>query len=147
MAINTATIMGRITAPLEIKQVGDYKVLTFSVAVDRPYSDEEGDREADFIRCIAWNGTAEFIGKYFDKGRMIAVTGRLQSGSYEDSNGSMHYPTDLVVSRCPSPEKLSRRSSRSRCQKRPATKAERRNRHTHRVTRSEWEFLRILWRR
>lgn len=97
MAINTATIMGRITAPLEIKQAGEHKVLTFSVAVDRPYTDEEGEREADFIRCIAWNGTAEFIAKYFDKGRMIAVTGRLQSGSYEDSNGCMHYPTDLVV--------------------------------------------------
>lgn len=97
MAINTATIMGRITAPLEIKQAGEHKVLTFSVAVDRPYTDKDGDREADFIRCIAWNWTAEFIAKYFDKGRMIAVTGRLQSGSYEDSNGSMHYTTDLVV--------------------------------------------------
>ena len=97
MAINTATIMGRITAPLEIKQAGEHKVLTFSVAVDRPYTDEEGDREADFIRCVAWNGTAEFIAKYFDKGRMIAVTGRLQSSSYEDNNGSMHYPTDLIV--------------------------------------------------
>lgn len=97
MAINNATIMGRITADIELRQAGEHTVTAFSVAVDRPYTDEDGERQADFIRCVAWNGTAEFIGKYFGKGRMIALTGWLQSGSYEDKNGSTHYTTDLVV--------------------------------------------------
>ncbi len=97
MAINNCTLMGRITRDPELKTVGEHTVLNFSVAVDRNYTDEDGEREADFISCVAWNGTAEFIAKYFSKGSMIAVTGWLQSGSYEDDNGSTHYTTTLVV--------------------------------------------------
>lgn len=97
MAINNVTIMGRITADIELRKAGEHTVTSFIVAVDRPYTDEDGDRQADFIRCVAWNGTAEFIAKYFGRGRMIALTGWLQSGSYEDNNGSTHYTTDLVV--------------------------------------------------
>lgn len=97
MAINNCTLMGRITRDPEPKTVGEHTVLNFSIAVDRNYTDEDGEREADFISCVAWNGTAEFISKYFSKGSMIAVTGWLQSGSYEDDNGSTHYTTTLVV--------------------------------------------------
>lgn len=97
MALNICTIMGRLTAAPEIKQAGEHKYTAFSVAVDRSYVDEDGDRQADFIRCVAWNGTAEFISKYFPKGAMIALSGRLQTGSYEDDKGSTHYTTDLVV--------------------------------------------------
>lgn len=97
MAINNCTIMGRITRDPELRTAGEHTVLNFSVAVDRNYTDEDGEREADYISCVAWNGTAEFISKYFSKGSMIAVTGWLQSGSYEDDNGSTHYTTTLVV--------------------------------------------------
>lgn len=95
MALNICAIMGRITRDPELRTAGEHTVLNFSVAVDRNYTN--GEREADFISCVAWNGTAEFISKYFSKGSMIAVTGWLQSGSYEDDNGSTHYTTTLVV--------------------------------------------------
>lgn len=98
MAINTATILGRITAPLEIKQTqSGTPVLQFTVAVDRDYTDQNGERQADFISCVAWRQTAEFIGRYFGKGRMIALTGRLQSRTYDDRNGTKHYVTELIV--------------------------------------------------
>ena len=97
MAINNCTIMGRITAPLEIRNAGEHKVLSFTVAVDRNFTDADGDRQADFIRCVAWNKTAEFITQYFGKGSMIALTGWLQTGSYDDENGTTHFTTDLVV--------------------------------------------------
>ena len=96
--INRAVIMGRITHPLEIRQTpAGVAVLQFTVAVDRNYTDQNGERQADFISCVAWRQTAEFIGRYFDKGRMIAVEGRLQSRTYEDKNGTKHYITELIV--------------------------------------------------
>lgn len=96
--INNVTLMGRITAPLEIRQTqSGTPVLQFTVAVDRDYTDKNGERQTDFISCVAWKQTAEFIGRYFGKGRMIALTGRLQSRTYDDRNGIKHYVTELVV--------------------------------------------------
>ena len=96
MALNKVIIMGRITHNLEMKQTpSGAAVLSFTVAVDR-YSKTE-EKAADFISCVAWNKTAEFIGKYFGKGRMIAVTGALHSRNYEDKNGSKHYITEVYV--------------------------------------------------
>ena len=96
--INQAIIMGRITAPLEIKQTqSGTPVLQFTVAVDRDYVRQGEERQTDFISCVAWKQTAEFIGRYFGKGRMIALTGRLQSRTYDDRNGTKHYVTELVV--------------------------------------------------
>ena len=97
MAINNAVIMGRITKDLELRKAGDHKVANFTVAVDRNFVDEDGERQADFIRCVAWNGTAEFIKKYFSKGSLIALTGWIQTGSYEDEDGKTVFTTDLVV--------------------------------------------------
>ena len=96
--INQAIIMGRITAPLEIRQTpAGTAVLQFTVAVDRDYVKQGEERQTDFISCVAWKQTAEFIGRYFGKGRMIALTGRLQSRTYDDRNGTKHYVTELVV--------------------------------------------------
>lgn len=97
--LNRSVIMGRITHPLEIKQTpSGVPVLQFTVAVDRNYADKNtGERQADFISCVAWRQTAEFIGRYFDKGRMIALEGRLQSRTYDDKNGTKHYITELIV--------------------------------------------------
>lgn len=96
MALNKAILMGRITHDLEMKQTqSGTAVLSFSIAVDRYSKDEE--KAADFISCVAWNKTAEFIAKYFSKGRMIAITGTLHSRTYDDKNGSKHYVTEVFV--------------------------------------------------
>lgn len=96
MALNKAILMGRITHDLEMKQTpSGTAVLSFSIAVDRYSKDEE--KAADFISCVAWNKTAEFIVKYFGKGRMIAITGTLHSRTYDDKNGSKHYVTEVYV--------------------------------------------------
>lgn len=98
MAINNATIMGRLTADPELRKVGkDSTVTSFTVAVDRNWTDEDGNRQADFIRCTAWNGCAEFICKYFGKGRMIALTGWIQTGSYENDDGDTVFTTEINV--------------------------------------------------
>lgn len=98
MALNKAIIMGRITHDLEIRQTqSGTAVLQFTVAVDRNYSKDGGEKQTDFINCVAWRQTAEFIGRYFGKGRMIAVDGRLQTRTYEDKNGTKHYITELIV--------------------------------------------------
>lgn len=97
MALNKAIIMGRITHDLEVRQTqSGTAVLQFTVAVDRNYS-KDSEKQTDFISCVAWRQTAEFIGRYFSKGRMIAVDGRLQSRTYEDKNGTKHYITELIV--------------------------------------------------
>lgn len=96
MALNKVIIMGRITHDLEMKQTqSGTAVLSFTVAIDRYSKDEE--KAADFISCVAWNKTAEFIAKYFGKGRMIAITGTLHSRTYDDKNGTKHYVTEVYV--------------------------------------------------
>lgn len=96
MALNKVILMGRITHPLEIKQTQNgIAVLQFSVAIDR-YSKSE-EKQADFISCVAWKQTAEFISRYFGKGRMIVITGSLRSRTYDDKNGTKHYVTEVYV--------------------------------------------------
>ena len=65
----------------------------FTVAVDRKFKDANGERQADFISCVAWRQTATFIGKYFHKGNRIGLTGSIQTRNYEDSNGQKRYVT------------------------------------------------------
>jgi single-strand DNA-binding protein len=96
--INSVVLMGRITAPLELRSTqSGTSVLQFTVAVDRDFVKQGEERQADFISCVAWKQTAEFISRYFGKGRMIALTGRLQSRTYDDKNGSRHYITEMIV--------------------------------------------------
>ena len=97
MGLAKAIIMGRITHDLEIRQTpSGVAVLQFTVAVDRNYS-KDREKQTDFINCVAWRNTAEHIGKWFSKGRMIAIDGRLQTRSYEDKNGTKHYVTEIMV--------------------------------------------------
>lgn len=82
--LNNITIMGRLTKDPELKITSnDVKFCPFSVAVDREY----GEKKTDFINCIAWRGTAEFINKYFAKGQMICCEGRMENNPYEDKEG------------------------------------------------------------
>ena len=93
MGLNKTILLGRITKDLELKQTPNgVAVLQFTVAVDKGK-----DKGADFISCVAWRQQAEFISKYFSKGRMIAVEGKLSTRNYEDKNGSKHYITEVIV--------------------------------------------------
>lgn len=95
--INKAILMGRITQDLELKQTPNgTSVLAFTVAVERNYSKGE-DKQSDFINCVAWKEKAEFISKYFGKGRMIAIEGNLRTRAYDDKNGVKHYVTEVYV--------------------------------------------------
>lgn len=98
MSLNKVILMGRLTADPELKQTqGGTAVTSFSIAVDRRYN-RDGERKADFISCVAWRTTAEFIAKYFNKGSMIALVGELQTRSWEDNNGQKRYATEVIAS-------------------------------------------------
>ncbi len=87
--LNNCVIMGRITKDLEMRQVGDGNAaVNFTVAVDRDYKTKSGETMTDFIPCQAYGKTAEFIGKYFGKGRMINVIGSFRSNPYKDKDGN-----------------------------------------------------------
>lgn len=89
--------MGRITRDLDLRQTqGGTSVLSFTVAVDRAPAKQGGERQTDFINCVAFGQRAEFISRYFGKGRMIAIEGNLRTGSY-DRDGQKHYTTDVWV--------------------------------------------------
>lgn len=99
--MNKVIIMGRLTADPELRQTqSGVASCRFTVAVDRRYADKNtGERQADFISCTAWRQTAEFISRYFTKGKMIALEGTLRSGSYQDRNHPdvTHYTTEVFV--------------------------------------------------
>lgn len=90
--------IGRLTKEPEVKNTSNQvTVCTFTVAVDRNFKDSNGQRQADFINCVAWRQTANFIGKYFHKGSKIGLTGSIQTRTYEDNSGQKHYVTEVVV--------------------------------------------------
>lgn len=97
--LNRAVIMGRLVADPETRTVGnDTMVTTFRVAVDRDFKNKQtGEREADFINVVAWRQAAEFVSRYFTKGRYIVVDGRLQSRNYNDRDGNRRSTTELVA--------------------------------------------------
>lgn len=96
---NKAILMGRIAHNLELKTTPDgLSVLSFRIAVDRAYQAQGEERKTDFFNIVAWRSTAEFISKYFSKGRMIMVEGELQTRQYVDKNGSTQNVVELVVS-------------------------------------------------
>lgn len=96
--LNRVILMGRITQDLDLRQTPNgTPVLTFNVAVDRGYAKQGEDKQTDFITCVAWQKTAEFISRYFGKGRMIAIEGNLRTRTYDDKNGSKHYVTEVYV--------------------------------------------------
>lgn len=95
--MNCVQLIGRLTKDPEIYGKKDKKVAKYTLAVDRAYTNEDGDREADFIRCTAFGRTAEFVETYLEKGVKIGVTGRIQTGQYEDEDGNVKYTTDVIV--------------------------------------------------
>ena len=97
MSINSVNLTGRLTRDPEISYTNSgSSVARFSLAVDRRFK-SEGGPTADFISCVAWRQTAEFIEKYFRKGMKLELTGRLQTGSYTNKDGIKVYTTDVIA--------------------------------------------------
>lgn len=99
--MNKVILLGRLTADPELRQSqGGVASCRFTVATDRSYVNKETNKkEADFITCVAWGQKAEFVSKYFTKGKMISIEGELRNNNYKDKNHEdvMHYTTDVVV--------------------------------------------------
>lgn len=96
--MNKVIIIGRLTKQPEIRQTQSGSVAAnFTLAVDRPFSNKDGNKEADFIPVVAWNKKAEVIGKYLDKGSKCAISGRIQTRSYTTDDGSKRYITEVFA--------------------------------------------------
>ena len=97
--LNHITIMGRLTKEPELRRTNTGKAVTsFTLAVDRDYAEKGAERETDFIECVAWGGTAEFIERNFQKGQLAAATGRLQIRDWMDKDGNRRKTAEVVVS-------------------------------------------------
>ena len=97
--LNHINIMGRLTREPEMRRTGSgVAVTSFTLAVDRDFADKQsGTKEVDFIECVAWKNTAEFVSKYFKKGQMAIVSGRLQIRSWTDKDGNKRRTAEVVV--------------------------------------------------
>ena len=98
--LNHITLMGRLVRDPELRRTGSgVAVASFRIAVDRDYAPKDGgERKADFIDCVAWRQTGEFISKYFAKGRMIVVDGRLEMRDWTDKDGNKRTSAEVNVS-------------------------------------------------
>lgn len=98
--MNRVVLMGRLVKDPEVRVTPNGKTAcTFTLAVDRPFSAKNGQREADFISIVTWNKTAEIAGNYLHKGQRALVEGRLQIRSYDGKDGNKHYVTEVVADR------------------------------------------------
>ena len=97
--LNKVILMGRLTKEPELKYTSgnNTAVCSFTLAIDRRFQKQGEERQTDFIQIIAWSKLAEFCGKYFQKGRQVAITGRIQTRTWDDSEGKRHYITEVVV--------------------------------------------------
>ena len=96
--LNQIILMGRLTKDPELRRAGETPVASFSVAVDRDIADKStGQRETDFIDCVAWKGTGEFISRNFKKGAQICVSGRLQMRKWRDKDNNPRTSAEVVV--------------------------------------------------
>lgn len=96
--MNKVMLIGRLTAKPELRYTaGNTAYLRFSIAVNRNFTGQDGKREADFINIVAWRKNAETIAKYFDKGNLIALEGRIQTGNYDDKDGNKRTSFDVVL--------------------------------------------------
>lgn len=96
--LNRTALMGRFTHDPEMKRTPTgVPVASFSLAVERDFKDANGEKQTDFIDCVAWRNTAEFICKYFTKGRMAVIDGRLQVRTWKDKDGKNRRTTEVVV--------------------------------------------------
>lgn len=98
MALNRIDLMGRLVRDVELRQTNNGKpVASFTIAVDRDRKNQNGEKETDFFDIVAWNSTAEFASKYFVKGRMAIVSGRLQNREWTDKDGNKRRTAEIVA--------------------------------------------------
>lgn len=96
--MNKAILVGNLTKEPEQRTTSSgIAVTSFTVAVNRRYKTQDGQQQTDFINCVAWRGTAEFVAKYFSKGSRIGVVGTIQTRTYNDQNGNKRYVTEVVA--------------------------------------------------
>lgn len=96
--LNRIVLMGRLTRDPELRHTGNgTAVASFSLAVDRDFKSQGGEKETDFIDIVAWRNTAEFVSKYFSKGRMAVVEGRLQIRDWTDKDGNKRRSAEIVA--------------------------------------------------
>ena len=96
--MNKVNLIGRLTADAELRyNDSNIPYTRFNLAVNRNFTNANGEREADFISCVAWRKTAELINKHFQKGSELGASGRIQTGSYDDKDGNKRYTTDVVI--------------------------------------------------
>lgn len=96
--MNKAILSGRLTRDPELKTTqNQVEVCSFTVAVDRKFKNKDGERGTDFIPCVAWRSTAEFISRYFSKGSRIELCGSIQTRTYDDNDGKRVYVTEIAV--------------------------------------------------
>lgn len=96
--LNRVILMGRLTKDPELRHTqSDIPVASFTLAVDRGYKRDNDAVNADFINIVAWRGTAEFVSKWFSKGQLVAVSGKIQTRNYTDANGNNRTVTEVVA--------------------------------------------------
>lgn len=96
--MNKILLIGRLTKDPELRYTqGGTAVANFTLAVNRRFANQSGEREADFINCVAWNKSAEFVANYFKKGQQMALEGRLMVSSYDGNDGQRHWKTEVVA--------------------------------------------------
>ena len=96
--LNKVILMGRFTRDPELRATPQgTSVVSFALAVERDFKGQNSERKTDFINCVAWKGTAEFISRYFKKGSMAAVEGRIETRDWDNSEGKKSYATEVIV--------------------------------------------------
>ncbi len=96
--INRVVLVGRLTREINLRKTGTgTSVASFTVACNRRYSGQNQDQSADFINCVAWRQTADFLAQYAAKGSLVGIEGRIQSRSYDDASGKRVYVTEVVA--------------------------------------------------
>jgi single-strand DNA-binding protein len=96
--MNNFTGVGRLTRDPELRQTsGNVSVCSFTIAINRRFKNANGEYDADFLSCVAWRHTGEFVAKYFRKGNMIGVVGSVQTRNWYDTEGKRHYSTEVIV--------------------------------------------------
>ena len=95
--LNRSVLMGRLTHDPELRHAGEVPVCSFSIACERDFKNASGEKETDFIDIVAWRTTAEFVHKYFVKGRMAVVDGRIQVRDWTDKEGGKRRSTEIVA--------------------------------------------------
>lgn len=95
--LNHIVMMGRLTRDPELRNAGDTPVCSFRIACDRDYKNKDGEKETDFVEVVVWRKLAETVAKYFRKGRMAVVSGRLQIRPWTDKDGVKRYSTEIAA--------------------------------------------------